>query len=242
MGWFDGNPAHLWQHPPVEAGARATSSPWAARTRVVDKAAAVVRRRRLPLGGRAAQPRRLRRRRPRRRPATLLGRHLRAARLRRRERHLAQLLPLRRAPSCATATSARRPRPSSADMVAALTPEQLFDAIAIRVDGPRAWDHRIIDRRDGSPTRGVYRLLLANGVLTYSPVERPEPPTCRSGSRSRPWPSSPRGMPDAATLASAGVEVDRRPVGPRPRSSASSTQPDPGFEIVTPEREPGRDG
>ena len=22
LGWFDGNPAHLWQHPPVEAGTR----------------------------------------------------------------------------------------------------------------------------------------------------------------------------------------------------------------------------
>ena len=22
LGWFDGNPAHLWAHPPAEAGAR----------------------------------------------------------------------------------------------------------------------------------------------------------------------------------------------------------------------------
>ncbi|MVF83142.1 MBL fold metallo-hydrolase, partial [Vibrio cholerae] len=22
MGWYDGNPAHLWQHPPVEAARR----------------------------------------------------------------------------------------------------------------------------------------------------------------------------------------------------------------------------
>jgi alkyl sulfatase BDS1-like metallo-beta-lactamase superfamily hydrolase len=22
MGWYDGNPAHLWQHPPVEAATR----------------------------------------------------------------------------------------------------------------------------------------------------------------------------------------------------------------------------
>ena len=26
LGWFDGNPAHLWQHPPEAAGARATST------------------------------------------------------------------------------------------------------------------------------------------------------------------------------------------------------------------------
>ena len=76
-------------------------------------------------GRRAAQPRRLRRRRTTPPRATLLADTLRAARLRRRERHLAQLLPLRRAPSCATgnfgtptATAARRrssrsSRPSS---------------------------------------------------------------------------------------------------------------------------------
>jgi alkyl sulfatase BDS1-like metallo-beta-lactamase superfamily hydrolase len=31
MGWYDGNPAHLWQHPPVEAATRSSSS-WAERT------------------------------------------------------------------------------------------------------------------------------------------------------------------------------------------------------------------
>jgi alkyl sulfatase BDS1-like metallo-beta-lactamase superfamily hydrolase len=29
------------------------------------------------------------------------------------------------------------------DLVAQLTPEMLFDALAIRVDGPRAWDERL---------------------------------------------------------------------------------------------------
>ena len=38
LGWFDGNPAHLWQHPPVEAAARGTSSAWAAPTRSIAKA------------------------------------------------------------------------------------------------------------------------------------------------------------------------------------------------------------
>ena len=48
MGWFDGNPAHLWEHPPVEAR-RATSSAWAAPTPCWRRAR--LRRRRLPLGG-----------------------------------------------------------------------------------------------------------------------------------------------------------------------------------------------
>ena len=38
MGWFDGNPAHLWQHPPVEAARAATSRRWAAPRRSSAKA------------------------------------------------------------------------------------------------------------------------------------------------------------------------------------------------------------
>ncbi len=108
LGWFDGNPAHLWQHPPVEQ-AGATSSPWAGPTRCWPRRRGLVRRRRLPLGGRACQPRRLRRpdQRGGPRPA---GAHLRAARLRRRERHLAQLLPHRRARAARTASAPPRPR------------------------------------------------------------------------------------------------------------------------------------
>ena len=110
LGWFDGNPAHLWQHPPAEAaralrrvhgrrrrGARArpaspstpaTSAGWPRSLNHVvfaepDNA-----------GGAGAA-----------------GRHARAARLRRRERHLAQLLPHRRAASCAHG-HVRHPRPA----------------------------------------------------------------------------------------------------------------------------------
>lgn len=32
---------------------------------------------------------------------------------------------------------------ASADLMAALTVTQIFDSIAVRVDGPRAWDHHI---------------------------------------------------------------------------------------------------
>ena len=66
--------------------------------------AGVLRRRGLPLGGRGAQPRRVRRAGPRRGPRAA-GRHLRAARLRRGERHLALRLPLRRRRAAVTAAS-----------------------------------------------------------------------------------------------------------------------------------------
>ena len=93
MGWFDGNPARLWPHPPAAARhplrRRARRDRPRRRTRP-DR----VRHRRLPMGRHLVGPRRVHRRRARRGPLAVRG-HPRTARLRRRERHLAQLLPLR---------------------------------------------------------------------------------------------------------------------------------------------------
>ena len=51
------------------------------------------------------------------------------------------------------------------DMISALSVEQLFDSIAIRIDGPRAWDeHLAIDWRF-TDLGHTYRTELSNGVL-----------------------------------------------------------------------------
>jgi len=56
---------------------------------------------------------------------------------------------------------------AAADMVAHLSPEMLFDALAIQVNGPKAWDLDLAIRWD-LPDHGVsYRTTLHNGVLTY---------------------------------------------------------------------------
>ena len=67
IGWFDGNPAHLWRHPPRGRGTslRRVHGRHRRRPRAGPR---VVRRRRLPVGRRGAQPRGLRRPRPRRGP------------------------------------------------------------------------------------------------------------------------------------------------------------------------------
>ena len=94
LGWFDGNPAHLWEHPPVEEGKRIVALAGgadAARSRSADS----LRLGGLPLGGDLGQPHRLRG--PDRCPGKGSSRrYARATRLRGRERHLAQLLPPRR--------------------------------------------------------------------------------------------------------------------------------------------------
>ena len=93
MGWFDGNPGRLWAHPPEAIGPRYVEA-MGGIDRVVEIARTRLRRRRLPLGGNAARPRDLHRQEPRR-GAGVVRRHPRTARVRRRERRLAQLLPVR---------------------------------------------------------------------------------------------------------------------------------------------------
>lgn len=55
-------------------------------------------------------------------------------------------------------------------ILAQLTPEQVFDAIAITVDGPRAWDLDLAFDLSVSDLGRSFRVTLRNGVLVY--VER----------------------------------------------------------------------
>ncbi len=55
LSWYDGNPANLWKLPPVEVGRRYVALAGGADA-LLAHAQAIVRRGRLPVGGRAAQP------------------------------------------------------------------------------------------------------------------------------------------------------------------------------------------
>ena len=65
LGWFDGNPSSLWEHPPVESATRYVECMGGV-DEVVAKARALRRRRRPPVRRSTAEARGLRRRRPRR--------------------------------------------------------------------------------------------------------------------------------------------------------------------------------
>lgn len=54
------------------------------------------------------------------------------------------------------------------DVIDQLTPSMLFDAIAIQVDGPRAWDEELSIDVVLTDVEESWRLRLANGVLTHS--------------------------------------------------------------------------
>jgi alkyl sulfatase BDS1-like metallo-beta-lactamase superfamily hydrolase len=55
-------------------------------------------------------------------------------------------------------------------MLSQLTPEQLFDSLAIRVDGPRSWHLDIAIDITFEDPQVNYRLTLHNGVLVYRKV------------------------------------------------------------------------
>ena len=119
---------------------------------------------------------------------------------------------------------------ASADMVAHLSPEMLFDALAIQVDGPKAWDLDLAIRWD-LPDRGAsYRTTLHNGVLTH--VKDSDKPVGLTLTIPAPALSAlARGNLDAARsngLTTGGEESQLA-------SLFSVLQPgDPGFNIVEP--------
>jgi alkyl sulfatase BDS1-like metallo-beta-lactamase superfamily hydrolase len=59
-------------------------------------------------------------------------------------------------------------------MAAALSVEQLFDSVAIRVDGPRAAGERIVVHWTFTDSRTTLRTTLSNGALIQTPDPRTE--------------------------------------------------------------------
>jgi hypothetical protein len=157
-------------------------------------------------------------------------RHLRAARLRRRERHLALCL--------SGAHELRHgifgtPATTSPEILAALTPTQLFDALAIRVNGPCCWDQHVTIDVIVTDTSNRYRLRLRNGVLTHTSAPQP---TAADAVVTVPRAALPALAGDgtsSARLAAAGLKIDGDASALTRLLSALDT-PDPDFAIVTP--------
>jgi alkyl sulfatase BDS1-like metallo-beta-lactamase superfamily hydrolase len=111
------------------------------------------------------------------------------------------------------------------DIMLALSPEQVFDAIAIRVDGPRAWDEQLSIGIELTDAGEAYRLELRNGVLVHrrAPVEGADLVLRMPAAA---LPGILAGRMDGVT-----VEGD---AGVLPRLLGLLDQPDPDFAIVTP--------
>ncbi|OCB33354.1 alkyl sulfatase [Mycobacterium malmoense] len=119
---------------------------------------------------------------------------------------------------------------ASPTMLSQLTPEQIFDSLAIRVDGPRSWDLDLTIDLAFADLAVNYRLTLRNGVLVYR-KSAPQPATAtvmvRLDSKSRLLTAA------LGDFTSPGLEISGDREALRTFLGALD-QPDPGFNIVTP--------
>lgn len=227
MGWFDGNPGRLWQHPPEAIGPRYVAA-MGGIDRVVELARTAFE------GGDF------------RWAATLLdhaiftdenhaaARELYADTLEQlaygaenavwRNFFLSGATELRDG-NFGTPTQATSPT-----LLAQLTPEQMFDAFAINVDGPRAWDLDLAIDVTFLDTDANYRLTLRNGVLVY---RRASADTATAHATIRLAKKTRLLAFVAGDNTSPGIEITGD------QSALASLvgvldRPDPGFDIVTP--------
>ncbi|AFM19636.1 alkyl sulfatase-like hydrolase [Mycolicibacterium chubuense NBB4] len=226
MGWFDGNPARLWPHPPEAIGPR-----YVAAMGGIDRVIELAQQAFGDGDFRWA--------------ATLLDHavftdenHGPA-----RQLYADTLEQLAYGSETATwrnfflagATELRdgnfgTPTTTSTTMAAQLSPEQMFDVLAISVNGPRAWDLDLaLDVTFGDIATN-YRLTLRNGVLVYRKVAADEgsaQATIRLTTKARLL-----GLA-AGDNTSPGVEISGDPAVLTSLVSVLD-RPDPGFDIVTP--------
>ncbi|MEV0623097.1 alkyl sulfatase dimerization domain-containing protein [Nonomuraea sp. NPDC050404] len=167
LGWFDGNPAHLWEHPPRESAIRYVEC----------------------LGGGAAVVAFARRyidENDLRFAAQLLGHAVFADEGNKEARDLLAEVYTRLGHGAENATWRNfylmgaleltdgivpaTMEATSPDFFAALTVEQIFDSISIRVDGPRAWHERLAIDWHLIDLGERYRTTLSNGAFVQQPA------------------------------------------------------------------------
>jgi alkyl sulfatase BDS1-like metallo-beta-lactamase superfamily hydrolase len=227
MGWFDGNPARLWPHPPEEAGPRYVAA-MGGIERVVQIAQEA-----FDAGDF-------------RWAATLLDHaiftddnHTGA-----RELYADTLEQLGYGAECATwrnfflsgskelrtGNSGTPVSTAAPTMLSQLTPEQMFDILAISVNGPRAWDLDMALDVTFEDLAANYRLTLRNGVLVYR--KRAADP--QSATATVKLAAKMRLMAAAmGDFSSPGLDVTGD-AGVLQTLMGVLDQPDPNFNIITP--------
>ncbi|MCU1697265.1 MAG: alkyl sulfatase-like hydrolase [Mycobacterium sp.] len=119
---------------------------------------------------------------------------------------------------------------TSMSMLSQLTPEQLFDSFAISVNGPRAWDLDLAIDVTFSDIATNYRLTLRNGVLVY----RNAAADASTATATVTLANKVRLLAFAAGDAtSPGLDV-AGDANALPSLLGVLDRPDPGFDIITP--------
>ena len=232
MGWFDGNPAHLWTHPPVESAKRHVEFMGGAE-RVLEQAresfaagdyrwvAEVVNHVVFAEPGNEA------------------ARALQADALEQlgygaenatwRNFYLAGAEELRDG-IAGTPSDTRAPA-----ILAQLSIEQILDGMKVRLNGPRAWGVRLEIGWQVTDPDEAHLLTVENGVLHHRPLPLGAEPEATLVIERQALNEMLSQTADLAALAESGrlrVEGDGAKVG---ELLGLLDEPDPGFAIVTPE-------
>jgi len=231
MGWYDANPAHLWAHPPVEVARRYVAAMGGA-----DAAVAVARQAYDDGDYRWA--------------VEVLNhvifsdehhpdaRTLQANAFEQlglgaengtwRNAFLSGASELRHG-NFGTPTA-----PAAPDIMGALSVEQIFSSIGIRVDGPRAWDESLVLSWVVTDEQTTHIIELRNGALNQRTAAAPEPGTTTFTLTRPDLIGLVTGTVDLpAALADGTVTVDGNPAD-LGRLVSLLSDPDPNFAIVTP--------
>jgi alkyl sulfatase BDS1-like metallo-beta-lactamase superfamily hydrolase len=231
MGWFDGNPAHLWPHPPVAAAERYVALAGGADALLANAREAFERGdyrwvaevvNHLVFAD----------------PENADARELQARALEQlafgaengtwRNFFLMGALELRE--GVRGTASATAPR----DFIRNLTSEQLFGALAVRIDGPRAGDRRIRLHWRFTDSGEDHDLTLERGVLTHrrgAPAGEPDATVSIERAALNEVLGGEATLEDVVTSGRLGVDGD----GARLAELLGLLDaPDPRFPIVTP--------
>ena len=231
LGWYEGNPARLWEHPPVEAGQRYVAAMGGAEAAIAIaqqafddgdyRWAAQVLDHVLFSGDANESARALQ-------ADTLEQLGFQSESGTWRSAYLAGAAELRHG-QFGTPTSS-----AAIDILGALTVSQTFDSIAIRVDGPRAWDTHLTVSWVITDEDATYVTELRNGVLNHHTIDQPLDGSTTFELSRRALIGLVTGLVDLATALGDGtVVVDGDPAD-LGRLVSLLAPVDPDFAIVTP--------
>ncbi|HEX6205243.1 MAG TPA: alkyl sulfatase dimerization domain-containing protein [Solirubrobacterales bacterium] len=232
MGWFDGNPAHLWEHTPVESARRYVEFMGGAE-RVLELARASYE------AGDYRWVAEVVNHVVFAEPDNRDARELQADALEQlgygaenatwRNFYLAGAGELRKGIE-GTPTGTRAP-----DILARLSVEQILDGMKVRIDGPAAWGKRMTIAWQVTDPDERHLLSLENGVLHHRPDSGETEAEATLVIERAALNEMLGGEADLAALASGGrlrVEGDGERLG---ELLGLLEEPDPSFAIVTPE-------
>ena len=167
LGWYDANPAHLWMHPPEAAGTRYVQA-------IGGIDATIARANEFYDAGDLRFAAELASHAVFAGPDNVDARELLAAALEQlgygAENATWRNSFLTGAQELRTNTVAHTDI-NSAGLAPALTVTQLFDSVAIRIDGPAAWDAHLTIAWHITDADEYYRMELSNGVLIHHPTD-----------------------------------------------------------------------